>query len=95
MTPPGGKPTILAEWQIVLHGVAVDITTAVPVEGVSFVQSSLYESDRTQLLTPTGGLYRIKNGAIQLKNTTTGKFRTMYLVGPAESPQTAFGSEED
>ncbi len=95
MTPPAGKPVLIAQWQLIVNNIAVDPTTAVAQDGITFVQSDMYEADRAQLMAPTGGLYRIRNGALQLKNATTNKYQTAYLTGAEGSEQMAFGPGED
>jgi hypothetical protein len=44
--------------------------------------------------TPTSGLYRLKNGALQLYNSTTGLYHTLTLAGAAGSEYPSFGAGE-
>lgn len=92
--PSGGNYTLLGHWDITMHNVAVDPTTAVEQDGIAFATVDLLNSDVTDIKTPTGGLYRIRNGALQIKNSTTGKYSTVSLSGEDESETMDYGPGE-
>jgi len=94
MAPVGGKYTLMAHWDILMHNVAVDPTTAQSVEGISFATVDLLDADIAQVKTPTNGLYRIKNGALQLYNPDQSKFHTITIAGAAGSEHTSIGDGE-
>lgn len=96
MTPIAGKPVLIAQFPVTVYNIAVDPTTAVPVEGLTFVTSDAMIAAINNITSPTGGLYRLRNGAWQLKNQTTGKFRTIFLTGDGGTTDTiTYGPEED
>lgn len=95
MTPTGGKPSLVAQWTAVVNNIAVDPTTAVAQDGISFVQLDMYNADRNELMHPTGGYYSLRNAIARLKNTTIGKYQTIHLEGPENAPQIVYGLGEE
>ena len=94
MIPVGGYPVLIAQWPATVNNIAVDPTTATPVTGITYPTTDVLVSMFNQLTNPTGGLYRIKNGAVQLKNSTTGLFQTIALSGASGSETEDFGPGE-
>lgn len=72
-------------------------TEGVPVsaDDIAFATPAFVVAQADAIKTPTGGLYRLKNGALQLYNNTTGKYQTMTLAGAAGSEYPSFGPQED
>ena len=95
MCPVGGSYTLMAHWDVNVRNVAVDPITALAVEGISHPTMDLYNTDMAQLKVPTEGLYRLQNGALQIKNSTTGKFQTVSLSGAEGSETMDYGPQED
>jgi len=95
MTPNAGYPTLMAAWDLTMNNIAVDPTTATAVAGITYPTTTVFVSAINQILTPTNGLYRIQNGALQLKNSTTGKFQTVSLSGASGSETIDYGPGED
>lgn len=93
--PSGGNYTLLGHWDIIMRNVAVDPTTAVEQEGISFATVDLLNNDVTQIKTPTGGIYRLRNGALQLWNATQSKWHTISVSGVAELEQINVGPGEN
>ena len=94
-TPSGGNATLMGAWDIIMKNIAVDPTTAVEIEGITYPTMDIFNSSITSLTTPTGGLYRFQNGALQIKNSTTGKFHTISLSGEAGAETMDYGPGED
>ena len=94
MSPVGGEYTLLAQWALTVNNVAVDPTTAIVPDGISFATADALQADYTQITTPTNGLYRIKNGATQLWNPTQSKFHTLTISGAAGVETINFGVGE-
>ena len=95
MTPVGGNPTLMAQWNITMKNIAVDPTTATAQEGITFPTTEVMNSLINEIKTPTGGLYRLRNGALQLKNSTTSKFHTLSISGAAGEETLDIGPGED
>ena len=95
MCPVGGSYTLMAHWDVSMRNVAVDPTTATTVEGISYPTMDLYNADLTQIKTPTGGIYRLNNGAFQLWNPDQNKFHTISVSGAAGSETVEVGPGED
>jgi len=93
-TPLGGNPTLMAQWDVTVKNIAVDPTTATAVEGITHPTMDVLIAALANITDPEGGLYRIKNGAIQLKNSTTGLFQTVSLSGTAGSETQDYGPGE-
>ena len=83
MTPSGGSPTLMAQWNITMKNVAVDPTTATVQEGITFPTTEVFNSTISEIKTPTGGIYRLQNGALQLWNATQSKWHTLSISGAA------------
>ena len=95
MIPTGGKYTLMAQWEVKMKNIAVDPTTAIPQEGITYPTMDVYNADLGQIKTPTGGLYRLKNGALQLYNAEQAKFHTVSVAGAAGSELISIGPGED
>ena len=93
-TPLGGNPTLMAQWDVLVKNIAVDPTSATAVEGVTHPTMDVLLAALSNITDPVGGLYRIRNGAFQLKNTTTGEFQTTSLSGAAGSETQDYGPGE-
>jgi len=94
MTPVGGSPTLLAQWDVIIKNIAVDPTTATPVEGISFMTTDA----ATASFVPVWGdqsRWRWKSGGWQYMFEADSKWRSM--VGKMESgqPVLAWGDPED
>jgi hypothetical protein len=61
---------------------------------VSYVTPAMLLAAETGIKTPTGGLYRIKNGALQIYNPTQSKYHTLSLTGAAGSETLSIGAGE-
>jgi hypothetical protein len=83
MTPSAGSPTLMAQWNITMKNIAVDPTTATAQEGITYPTTDVFNSAITEVKTPTGGIYRLQNGALQLWNATQSKWRTLSISGAA------------
>lgn len=94
MTPNGGNPTLMAQWTVTMKNVAVDPTTATAQEGIVFPTTDVMNSLINEIKVPTGGLYRLQNGALQIKNSTTGLFQTITMSGAAGSETMDYGPGE-
>lgn len=95
MSPVGGSYTLMAHWDITVRNVAIDPTTAIAQDGISFTTMDLHNADITQIKTPTGGIYRLQNGALQLWNSTQSKWHTVSVAGAVGSELMAVGPGED
>jgi hypothetical protein len=95
MCPSGGEYTLMAQWDINMKNVAVDPTTALAQDGISFLTMDLYNADMAQLKAPTSGLYRIQNGALQIWNADQSKYHTISISGAAGSETMDIGPGED
>lgn len=95
MTPVGGYPVLIAQWPTTVNNIAVDPTTATPVEGITYPTMDVMLAALANITSPVGGLYRLRNGAFQLKNSTTGKFQTVTTSGAAGSETSDYGPQED
>ncbi len=82
-TPSGGSPTLMAQWNVIMKNIAVDPTTATAVDGITFPTTAVFNSAISEIKTPTGGLYRMHNGAFQLWNATQSKWHTLSISGAA------------
>jgi hypothetical protein len=94
-TPSGGSPTLMAQWNITMKNIAVDPTTATAVEGITHPTTEVVNTMIDEIKTPTGGLMRMRNGALQLKNSTTGKWQTITMSGVAGAETMDYGPQED
>jgi hypothetical protein len=94
-TPSGGSPTLMAQWNITMKNIAVDPTTATAVDGITYPTTDVFNSAITQIKTPTGGLYRLHNGALQLWNATQSKWHTLSISGVADAETLGIGPGED
>ena len=94
-TPSGGAPTLMAQWNIAMKNVAVDPTTATAVEGITHPTTDVFNTAISGITTPTGGLYRLRNGALQLWNATQNKWHTVSVSGVAGSETLDLGPGED
>jgi hypothetical protein len=83
MTPSGGNPTLMAQWNITMKNIAVDPTTATVQEGITYPTTEVFNSSISEIKTPTGGIYRLQNGALQLWNATQSKWHTLSISGAA------------
>jgi hypothetical protein len=83
MTPSGGAPTLMAQWNVTMKNIAVDPTTATAQEGITYPTTDVFSSAINEIKTPTGGLYRLQNGALQLWNATQSKWHTLSISGAA------------
>jgi hypothetical protein len=95
MFPIGESPVLIAQFPAVVNNVAVDPTTATAVEGITYPTTDVLIAAIRNITDPVGGLYRIRNGAVQLKNVTTGKFQTNTNSGAAGAETTDYGPQED
>jgi len=86
---------VVWSWPIYVNKVHVDPTTAVAVASVSHITADVFNSAMSELKVPTGGLMRQQNGALQLKNVTTGKFQTLWLTGAVGAETLNYGPHED
>jgi hypothetical protein len=82
-TPSGGNPTLMAQWNITMKNIAVDPTTATAVEGITHPTTDVFNSAIAEMKVPTGGIYRLQNGALQLWNATQSKWHTLSISGAA------------
>lgn len=94
-TPSGGSPTLMAQWNVTMKNIAVDPTTATAVEGITHPTTDVFNSAVSEIKTPTGGLYRLKNGAFQLKHSTYPTFHTLSISGEPGSETIDIGPGED
>lgn len=94
-TPSGGSPTLMAQWNVTMRNIAVDPTTATATEGITFPTTDVFNSAISGITTPTGGLYRLRNGALQLWNATQSKWHTLSVSGVAGSETLDLGPGED
>jgi hypothetical protein len=85
----------MAQWDVLVKNIAVDPTVATSVAGITHPTTTVFNSAISGLRTPVGGLYRIQNGAIQIKNSTTGKFQTISLSGAEGSETMDYGPGKD
>lgn len=92
--PSGGDYTLLGHWDITMRNVAVDPTTALEQEGISFATVDLVNADIAELKTPTGGIYRVHNGALQLWNPDQSKWHTVGIKGGAGAEFISYGPGE-
>jgi hypothetical protein len=93
-TPSGGSPTLMAQWNVTMKNIAVDPTTATAVEGITHPTTGVFNSVISEIKTPTGGLYRLKNGAFQLKHSTYPTFHTLSISGEPGSETIDIGPGE-
>jgi hypothetical protein len=94
-TPSGGAPTLIAQWNVTMRNIAVDPTTATATEGITFPTTDVFNATISGITTPTGGLYRLRNGALQLWNATQNKWHTLSVSGVAGSETLDLGPGED
>jgi hypothetical protein len=80
-TPSGGNPTLMAQWNVTMKNIAVDPTTATAVDGITHPTTEVVNSMISEIKTPTGGIYRLQNGAFQLKHSTLSTFHTLSISG--------------
>jgi hypothetical protein len=83
-------------WPVWVNKVFVDPTTAVAVEGVTHITTDVFSSALSEIKTPTSGLYRLKNGALQLKNADqpATPWHTLSISGAAGSEALNIGPGE-
>lgn len=94
-TPSGGSPTLMAQWNILMKNIAVDPTTATAVEGITHPTTEVFNSAISEVKSPTSGLYRLHNGALQLWNATQNKWHTVSISGTAGAETWDVGPGED
>lgn len=94
-TPSGGSPTLMAQWNVTMKNIAVDPTTATAVEGITHPTTDVFNSAINEIKTPTGGLYRLHNGALQLWNATQSKWHTLSISGTVDAETLDIGPGED
>ena len=95
MAPPSGNYTLMAHWGVIVRNVAVDPTTAIGQDGIAFATVDLLEADVTQIKTPTNGIYRLRNGALQLWNPDQSKWHTVGIKGAEGAEYWSYGPGED
>lgn len=95
MCPNGGSYTLMAQWKVLMKNIAVDPTTATELEAITYPTMDVLNAAIANITDPVDGLYRIRNGAFQLKNTTTNKFQTATTSGTAGTETMDYGPQED
>jgi hypothetical protein len=93
-TPSGGSPTLMAQWNVTMKNIAVDPTTATAVEGITHPTTEVFNSAISEVKSPTSGLYRLHNGALQLWNATQSKWHTVSITGAAGEETWSIGPGE-
>jgi len=68
--------------------------SATSADDIAFATPGYVTDQDNAIKTPTSGLYRLKNGALQLYNSTTGLYHTLTLAGAAGSEYPSFGAGE-
>jgi len=71
----------MAQWNITMKNIAVDPTTATVQEGITYPTTDVFNSSISEIKVPTGGLYRLQNGAFQLKHSVYPTFHTLSISG--------------
>jgi hypothetical protein len=93
-TPSGGNPTLMAQWNVTMKNIAVDPTAATAVEGITYPTTDVFNSAISEIKSPTGGIYRLHNGVLQLWNATQSKWHTLSISGASGSETIDIGPGE-
>lgn len=94
MTPAAGHKVLVAKWDLTMHRVAVDPVTASAVPGITHITSDVLTAVLADLKAPSSGLYRIRNGALQLKHSSYATFHTLSISGEPGSETLDIGPGE-
>lgn len=86
---------LIAQWQLQIGKVFIDPTTARPVEGITHASLSAVEAIASNITAPDGGLYRLKNGALQLWNADQSKWHGLAIAGAAGQEHLIIGAGEE
>ena len=91
--PPSGKPYLLAHWEVMMANVTVEVASTSPAPSYDYMLASEALS-LFALASPANSNYRVRNDLLQIKNTDTNNFHTIYIEGAAGAETLAIGAAE-